>query len=187
MGRWVQFFEYAALIEAVICLVVFEWARIRFFIRTGNVPPLRFGLRPLGPVFAVGAIATLFLDIGARVRGYPVIAMAVFVVSIFVFFSAVRAFSGKAPAIAFTSGPPDRLLMQGPYRYVRHPFYLSYILFWAGVLVASPGIFTLIACVVMLALYVKAAKFEEAAIMNSTLAAEYALYKNRTGMFLPGL
>lgn len=177
--------EYVALIGAIVCLSAFVWARSKFFLKTGSAPPLRFGLRPLGTVFGVGAIATLLLDVGARIRGVPSVAIAVFLASLIVFSMSVRSFTGNPPSIAFTPGPPERLLLHGPYRYIRHPFYVSYILFWAGVLIASPSIFTLIAFVVMFALYVKAARFEESEIMRSSLSAEYATYLHRTGMFLP--
>ena len=179
--------EYVALFGAVVCLAAFVWARSKFFVRTGDAPPLRFGLRPLGTIFGVGAIATLLLDVGARIRGVPSVAIALFVGSLIVFAMAVRSFNGRPPAIAFTPGPPERLMIRGPYRYIRHPFYVSYILFWAGVLIASPSVFTLIAFVVMFALYIKAARFEEAEILGSTLGLEYRNYVSRTGMFFPRL
>lgn len=187
MGPLEVFLEYVALIGAIVCLVAFVWARSKFFLRTGDAPPLRFGLRPLGTIFGVGAIATLLLDVGARIRGVPEIAILLFLCSFMVFAITVRSFSGRPPSIAFTPGPPERLLISGPYRYVRHPFYVSYILFWAGVLIASPSIFTLIAFVVMLSLYIKAARFEEGEILSSSLCSEYREYFSRTGMFFPKL
>lgn len=187
MGRWETLLEYVALAGAIVCLAAFVWARSKFFLRTGNAPPLRFGLRPLGTIFGVGAIATLLLDVGARIRGVPSVAILLFVSSIVVFAMTVSSFSGKPPAIAFTPGPPKLLIIHGPYRYIRHPFYASYILFWAGVLIASPSFFTLIAFVVMLALYIKAARFEETEIIKSPQGSEYQAYLSRTGMFFPRL
>lgn len=177
--------EYVALSGALVCLALFVWARSRFFKRTGNSPPLRFGLRPLGTIFGVGAIATLLLDVSARIHGNPSVAISLFFCSMCLFLTTAKSFSGAPPAIAFTPSPPDRLVLRGPYRYIRHPFYTSYMLFWTGVFVASPSLFTGIALFVMFALYVKAARFEETLIAHSSLGKEYLDYRVRTGMFLP--
>jgi len=73
----------------------------------------------------------------------------------------------------------------GPYRYVRHPFYLSYSLFWLAGAVAVPYWPMIVGSLGMLTLYYRAAAQEEQTIARSGLSAEYEAYKRTTGMFLP--
>jgi protein-S-isoprenylcysteine O-methyltransferase Ste14 len=70
---------------------------------------------------------------------------------------------------------------------VRHPLYVAYLLAFLAALVALPhwltaGIF-LVTCV----LFVHAARHDERQIAASALAADYAVYREHTGMFLPRL
>ena len=34
--------------------------------------------------------------------------------------------------LAFDDELPDQLVLSGPYNYIRHPFYTSYLIFWTG-------------------------------------------------------
>jgi protein-S-isoprenylcysteine O-methyltransferase Ste14 len=80
---------------------------------------------------------------------------------------------------------PVAICTQGPYRWVRHPIYLSYLLAYAGVLVALPHWLTAGAFAGATALFVHGAWHDERQIAGSALAADYELYRERTGMFLP--
>lgn len=177
--------EYVSLFGAVACLVTFYWARSKFFVRKATTASQRQGLRPLGIIFGVGAIATLLLDVGARIRGFSGVALILFFISILLFTWTVNVFRGNAPSIAFTPGAPEKLILLGPFRYIRHPIYLAYILFWIGVLVASPSIFTATGFFVMLFLYIKAALYEEEEILASSHRENYLIYQSRVGMLFP--
>ncbi len=73
----------------------------------------------------------------------------------------------------------------GPYRFVRHPFYCSYLLAWAAGFVATAQTWLLPTVAVMLVIYVRAAKLEEEKFTRSPLAGTYERYRSRTGLFLP--
>jgi protein-S-isoprenylcysteine O-methyltransferase Ste14 len=70
------------------------------------------------------------------------------------------------------------------YSYVRHPFYLSLAVAGFGLLTIWPRIIILILYLGMLFLYFFLARFEEK-VVEATHPA-YAVYRRRTGMFLPG-
>jgi protein-S-isoprenylcysteine O-methyltransferase Ste14 len=89
--------------------------------------------------------------------------------------------------LAFSDDPPQMLYRAGLYRYVRHPFYSSYLLAYLGALVAAPGLLAAAAFVTIILLYFRAARVEERKFANSTLAAEYDNYRKNTGMFVPKL
>ena len=75
----------------------------------------------------------------------------------------------------------------GPYRYVRHPFYLSYMVAFVGVAVAFPSLIVVAVCLINVGLFVYMAVDDERLLLGSALGADYRHYKVRVGMFLPRL
>lgn len=116
-----------------------------------------------------------------------VLGLVVEVLSAMLFLSAIRA--SKEHKLRFVYDPthPHSLVETGPYRVIRHPFYVSYLLFWTGWAIAVWSPWALLTVVLLLALYVVAARREESYFAASPLAPKYAEYKARTGFFLPGL
>jgi protein-S-isoprenylcysteine O-methyltransferase Ste14 len=80
---------------------------------------------------------------------------------------------------------PEELCESGPYRFVRHPIYLAYLLAWLAALVALPHWLTAALLVAMIALFTHAAFTDEAKIGESPIATGYAEYRRRAGMFWP--
>lgn len=70
------------------------------------------------------------------------------------------------------------------YAHIRHPFYLSLAIAGFGLLTIWPRIIILILYLGMLFLYYFLARFEEKQV--EAAHPEYAEYRKRTGMFLPG-
>jgi protein-S-isoprenylcysteine O-methyltransferase Ste14 len=85
----------------------------------------------------------------------------------------------------FTVLTPQRFVNSGPYRYVRHPFYLSYTLSWvAGALVGdAPWLWLTV--LAMGWLYWRAASMEEQQFLSSSLAPVYQHYTRSTGFMFP--
>src|SRR5271167_3380655 len=75
---------------------------------------------------------------------------------------------------------PSAVCENGPYKFVRHPFYLSYM-------VAFPSLVTSAVCMLSIALFVYMAFDDERVLLQSELAADYQTYRRRAGMFLPRL
>jgi protein-S-isoprenylcysteine O-methyltransferase Ste14 len=80
---------------------------------------------------------------------------------------------------------PEMLFEHGPYKYVRHPFYLSYMTAFLAMGLAFPALVTSALCVANLGLFVYIAFDDERVLERSALAAEYARYRTNAGMFLP--
>lgn len=80
---------------------------------------------------------------------------------------------------------PDRLVTAGPYAYVRHPFYTSFILMLIAAAAALPHAGTLVLLAVGALQLYRTARREEKRLLDSSLAAEYAAYMGRTGRFMP--
>lgn len=89
--------------------------------------------------------------------------------------------------LAFAPDPPQHLVVAGPYRFVRHPYYVSYLTFWTAGAVASEAVWGLALVGLMAILYRRAADHEEALYATSELADAYAAYRQHSGRFLPRL
>ena len=92
----------------------------------------------------------------------------------------------KTPlALWHQEAPPESIVMHGPYRYIRHPFYSSFLmtLFGAVLLCPHPGT---VGCFLYAAFLLNwtAAK-EERFLSDSAFGDQYRIYRQRTGRFLP--
>lgn len=101
------------------------------------------------------------------------------------FWAAIRASRNSTLLLAFDPDNPRSLVNAGPYRYVRHPFYVSYVIFWGGWAIATWSIWALLPFVVMTGVYVSAARDEERKFALTGMAADYEAYRRRTGFFFP--
>jgi protein-S-isoprenylcysteine O-methyltransferase Ste14 len=92
---------------------------------------------------------------------------------------------GRRFGVGLGDHVPDELCEAGPYRYIRHPLYLAYQLAYLAAFVALPHWLSGILFVVSIAMFVYMARNDEQTIAGSPLAAQYATYRQRTGMFSP--
>lgn len=113
--------------------------------------------------------------------------LAIQLFSVWIFYAAIQASRQARLRFVFDPEHPHSLVEQGPYRLVRHPFYLSYSIFWFGWAIATWSVFAIPSVIVLIWLYIAAARLEERNFEASPLSSDYAAYKARTGFFLPGL
>ena len=112
-------------------------------------------------------------------------ALTIFVISLALFLWAVRTTRTQRLKLAFDPEQPDFLTRAGPYKYIRHPFYASYILFWLGCTVATLHPVMLIFLVAFSAFNLTAAYREEHAFERSPFVAEYSSYRKTAGLLWP--
>ena len=87
----------------------------------------------------------------------------------------------------FSSDTPDFICMDGPYAYIRNPFYASYLLAMVSTTLLMPTLFRAAIVAAMVIYFTAAAMWEERKFARSPLATEYARYSQRTGRFVPRL
>lgn len=87
---------------------------------------VRFGI--IASSFGVGTFIYLMLR-DKHAIGTLVAALAIFVASLALLLWAAKTSRSKRLKLAFDPEAPGTVLRTGPYRYVRHPFYASCILF----------------------------------------------------------
>lgn len=117
----------------------------------------------IGMVVAIGltAFATaLFLVTAAETRGYGLL----------------RAFSSRSP---------PEVLQKGIYGYVRHPFYLAYMVYWLSWCALNNFHAASVICAAVIsATYIAAARAEER-VLNAHFGQTYTDYASRTKQFIP--
>lgn len=105
--------------------------------------------------------------------------------AIVLFWACVRITRARKLTLVFSQDLPEHIYAVGPYAYVRHPFYLSYLMAYFGMAMIGEGLWLYVVAALMTLVYFMAARFEESKFESSALAAEYAEYRRRAGMFLP--
>jgi protein-S-isoprenylcysteine O-methyltransferase Ste14 len=112
--------------------------------------------------------------------------IVMYVAAVALFLSAIESAQRTRLQRSFIDHPlPDRLITDGPFRWVRHPFCTGYLLgALAGpVAIDHPGMFLITLPLVTLS--VSAAVREERVWLAGSRAEEYRAYRRRTGMFIP--
>lgn len=178
----------AGLVLSSACFASFSWAVARLFAAPqGSQPAAMKWLGALGVAFFVLQLLSIaYLPSGSH-RAVSIAGLCLFVVALSVFWWAVPYARSAKLRIAFADGQPDQLLTGGPYRYVRHPFYASYLMFWLAGVHVSQQWFLVSSVVVMGLFYVKAIRKEEGEFLSGDLAEPYRAYAANTGALLPRL
>ena len=168
----------------LVCLASFGWAMRTFFSRpAGSTRGMKF-IRTCGAAFAVlhlGAIALIPDLIASQLRA----AATFYATALALFWWSLQTNSRYPLSASFSPDTPRHVVEDGPYRFIRHPFYCSYLLTWSAGVIATGSIWLLPTVVVMSVIYFRAAREEEQKFMRSPLAETYKRYQARTGQFLP--
>jgi protein-S-isoprenylcysteine O-methyltransferase Ste14 len=91
----------------------------------------------------------------------------------------------KNLGLVFSGIIPSEIVQHGPYRYVRHPLYLAYSMFWVGCVILSASMIVGVSVAIIILFYVAAARAEERELMSSNLGVGYSEYRRRTGLIFP--
>lgn len=80
----------------------------------------------------------------------------------------------------------QQIAMTGPYAHLRHPQYVGFVLIMVGFLIQWPTLLTLIMFPILVAMYVRLARCEEAEEI-SVFGENYTIYAAKTPAFFPHL
>ena len=86
-----------------------------------------------------------------------------------------------------TNDAPASIVTYGAYRYIRHPFYTSFLMAFTAALLAAPGPLTAILLAYQFGALHVTAKREEGRLSESEFGEEYRKYLGVTGRFFPRL
>ncbi|WP_127996311.1 methyltransferase family protein [Piscinibacter defluvii] len=128
-----------------------------------------------GRLFQLESVDGLSLGIGC----------ALFALAQGTFWAAVVAHGANRPSAAFADRAPKTLVTAGPYGLIRHPFYVAYVLGFAGGAALTGEVWTWAVPLWMGCLYAVAARQEERLILRSSLGTAYRQYKNQVAAAVP--
>ena len=171
---------------ASLCFLSFLWGATRFFTRPtgrGHDAKLLTLLSTLAVAVHLVALTRFF-----ALQPYTwALGCLLYAASLSFYWWCVRANSGRPISYAYSGDEPGHIVVRGPYRFVRHPFYSTYMLTWLAGTAASGQPWLLLSVAVMAWAYNRAANFEEAKFAQSALAERYTDYRQATGKFFPRL
>ncbi len=90
---------------------------------------------------------------------------------------------GKNYSPCFDVRLPQRIVVEGPYAYVRHPIYTANLFVLGGLSLSTGSLFLIASFALTLAYYLKSAKVEERELLINF--PSYAELIHRTGRFFP--
>ena len=172
------------------CFLSFVWGAAAHFRREGPMPR-RMLATTIANLCAFGWFLGICWFDRVCIASADLLASAMAALGIVgsagLFWWAVAANRAQPLSIAFSIDEPRFVQQSGPYAHVRHPFYLSYIMFWLAAAVEVGTRLYWIVPIGMSILYYHVARLEEAKFAASSLSSGYDSYKARTGMLLPSV
>ncbi len=166
------------------CLASFGWAVQKFFVRPEQITPgLRMTLLA-GVIFAALHFAVIFQTL-VWSEAAVMAAAILYCAALSIFWWTISANRAKPLSACFSRNEELHLVQDGPYRFVRHPFYCSYLLTWLAGAVGTLNFWLGVTFLIMFVLYLTAARQEESKFATGPLAEAYARYRRSTGRFLP--
>lgn len=103
------------------------------------------------------------------------------------FFQCYKIVRNQKLTPVYSKDCPSFILQKGPYKYIRHPFYASYILTFLGSAIAANVWWSYSITGLIFYLYHEASQAEEKKFAKSSLSSEYQAYRKSTGRFTPRL
>lgn len=169
------------LIYSIVILTLI-WARFSFFQVHTN--PQRLAARIYDALVLVQILVTYKTLIHGEPQGIlPLICMITFYLAVFFLFILLTKYIGPLD-FAF-SNKVGNIITNGPFQIVRHPFYTTYIVFWATSTIFLNSVILWISFFALLSFYFKSAKNEEHLILSSSYAQQYESMMQNVGMFFP--
>lgn len=165
-----------------IIVVSLIWARFRFF----KIYPGASRISSIfyDPTVVIHILATYYYMIVSPVEMaiYVTLAAAIYMISLLLFWWSLR--TAKQLDFAFSKNVGE-IITNGPFGFIRHPFYVSYVLCWLTSSLLFNSYLLWITLTYLIFFYFISARREENVILKSTHSKEYASYKKEIGMFLP--
>jgi protein-S-isoprenylcysteine O-methyltransferase Ste14 len=136
-------------------------------------------------VLAILQVAGVLL-LMPRSDAFAALGIVMYSMSIALYLSAIEAARRTRLQRSFVDHPlPDRLITDGPYRWVRHPFGAGYLLGALAAPIAIADLRMFLIAIPLMTATVLAAAREERVWLSSPRADEYREYRRKTGMFIP--
>ena len=115
---------------------------------------------------------------------WPFPGIALQELSLFLFGWCIGASGKRNLGLALNKNSSKKLITDGPYALVRHPFYTSYIIFWIGSVAVASSIFTICSAIILIAIYIYISRREDK-LLAHVFEDEFPKWYKNTGAFFP--
>ena len=106
-------------------------------------------------------------------------------VSLFIFWWSAFSIKNYRFDVIFSENSPEKIVVHGPYQWIRHPFYCSYILSYFSIIILNlNGLISFIAFSLIIYYFLEAKK-EERKILSSSQREIYLTYQKKSYRLLP--
>jgi len=177
-----------SVVSILVLSAPFQWFTVAGA-KTFRIPKLRdTGAGLGGTAFVFGTLVVLWQGLCNGFDLTPAaFGAALSVLSVALYEWARRTIVGRRFAIALAEEVPEAVCEDGPYRYLRHPFYLSYVLASLGMLVATLNLVAAAVFIFNSTVFTYMARDDERTLQASALSSDYDAYRQRVGflMLLP--
>tara|TARA_B100001059_G_C17584970_1_gene451769 strand:- start:128 stop:682 length:555 start_codon:yes stop_codon:yes gene_type:complete len=139
-------------------------------------------------ISALSLIGIITFMTYAFVRGfaYAAVPLILMLVAFVLFFWAILHSKKTELPLAFDEGAHvSGIITSGPWAYVRHPFYVSYTLFWSGCAIATMSQASALVSATLIVIYIYSAMKEEKTLRTGPHGDTYLTYRSSTGFCLP--
>jgi protein-S-isoprenylcysteine O-methyltransferase Ste14 len=173
------------LAGSAVAGVTFFAVGLTLYFERSPRPPWVLALHYLSMVLVLAQVAGVFV-LEPRADAFVSLAIVMYTVSVLLYLAAIESAKRTRLQRSFIDHPlPDRLITDGPYRWVRHPFGSGYLLGALAPAIAIDDVRMLLVALPLVAATVYAAVREERVWLASARGDEYREYRRRTGMFIP--
>jgi protein-S-isoprenylcysteine O-methyltransferase Ste14 len=171
----------------VLPVVVFAWQVIGAA-HTFRPMPGQRGASFLAQLISLAFVALFYRRDEVELHtSLTIVGITGLIASLVLFEWARQTVRGRLFSYIFSSDTPAFICAEGPFAYIRNPFYASYLLAMLSTAVMWPSAFRFGLVLAMIVYFTGAAMYEERKFARSAVATAYAAYKQRTGRFIPKL
>ena len=173
------------LAASALAAVTFFAAGLTLYFERSPRPVWVIAVHYLSMVLAVLQVAGVML-LPSRADVFIGLGIVMYTGSVLLYLAAIESAKRTRLQRSFIDLPlPDRLITDGPYRWVRHPFCSGYLLGALAAPIAIDDERLAWIAVLLVLVTVAAAVREERVWLASVHADDYRIYRRRTGMFVP--
>jgi protein-S-isoprenylcysteine O-methyltransferase Ste14 len=178
-------FEWSLAGAGGITLIIFAVALQNFFVQPSVLSRGQRLFQDVSVLVGVThGLALLVLKSASEV--WAGIGIAMYAIALAIFLAAIEASRRVPMTRPFVYEPKcSTILTAGPYRFIRHPIYLSYSLAWCAAPVAIHSLFLGLTAVGMIACYLESARAEERILLSGPRGNDYLAWQARTWRMIP--
>ena len=180
---------YFAVILCILNFLSFWYSVVGVFVRKDGGESKNYRLLQLASsAMWISSVLVLFQQASSFTVNRALALIFFQTVCLVIFWSHLKIVKQNKFSLIFSSDQPAVLVdARGLYKWVRHPFYFTYLICYLSIAVLTKSLLLSLLCSILMVIYCQAARFEENKFLQSDLRDRYLNYQKRTFMLVPKL